>query len=166
MTIYYTGRGDKGKTSLFKGLVVSKTDKRLHALGSLDELNAVIGIVISFSTNKARLHILNQIQNDLFLAQEELRKGRTKIVSKIEEQNVIMLEKIINRIILPKQQVDQLPGGRQVAAFLYLAKSVCRRAERDIVAARSYPLLVKYVNRLSSLFHVYAIQANNKKEFI
>lgn len=167
----YTKTGDAGETGLFGGPRVSKDDARIEAYGDVDELNAVLGWTRSCELPEPIDEILAGVQNDLFalgaeLATPEPSKHGTSL---IDDARIAVLEAAIDQCeesLFPLQQFI-LPGGTPAAAALHLARTVCRRAERRIVAlARSAgasvssPVLA-YVNRLSDLLFVLARSANS-----
>jgi cob(I)alamin adenosyltransferase len=171
LTRIYTRGGDKGKTSLGTGKRVAKHDLRVAAYGTVDEANATIGL--------ARLHvgaevdaILTRIQNDLFdvgadLCTPEVEDPKFPPLRVVASQ-VAWLEGEIDRVNadLKPLKTFVLPGGGAAAAYLHLARTVARRAERDItLLAESEPInpeALRYVNRLSDLLFVLARHANDK----
>ncbi len=172
MTIYYTGRGDKGKSDM-GAKKIAKDDPVFEALGSLDELNSWIGLC----QLKAKSYNLKAIQEDLFIAQAEIglatmgRKSNIKITKSKTER----LEKEIARIdrIVPPIKKFIIPGASELSAKLDFARALARRAERDAVKANSLkpntcsPELLQYLNRLSSLLFALARLVNyrlKKKE--
>src|SRR5690349_1531338 len=155
LTRIYTGGGDKGQTSLGDGSRVSKLDPRVAALGDVDELNSVVGLAGD----------LDRIQNELFDLGADLSvpfaagDGRLRI----EEEAVNRLEQEIDATneSLPELKSFVLPGGSERAARLFLARAVCRRAERAVLAVPdTNPLAAVYLNRLSDLLFVLARAAN------
>lgn len=164
-----TKGGDKGETSLLGGARVPKTDKRIEAYGTVDELNATIGMAMCHA-KKSKL--LSQVQNDLFKIGAELSALDTQFTNfpKITQEDADRMEKEVHIIeqALPKQNEFILPRGTQAAAALHLARTVCRRAEREVVACgqqhKPRPELVIYLNRLSDLLFIYARQENSKDE--
>jgi len=175
LTKIYTRGGDKGKTSLGDGSRVAKHDLRVEAYGTVDEANAVIGLVrveilLTPDTDDTLDSALNRIQNDLFdlgadlCTPEDGRKaeGALRIIS----AQVDWLESEIDRIngALDPLSSFILPGGTPVAAQLHLARTVTRRAERLITALAAEspvnPEAVKYLNRLSDLLFVMSRAAN------
>jgi cob(I)alamin adenosyltransferase len=170
LTRIYTKGGDKGSTSLGSGKRVKKHDLRVAAYGTVDEANAAIGV--------ARLHtsgdmdaILNRIQNDLFdlgadLCQPEDPKDYPAL--RVVEAQVERLEQEIDRLNAELQPLKSfvLSGGTPAAAHLHLARTIARRAERDITALMEHeeinPAALRYINRLSDLLFVMARYANDK----
>ena len=171
----YTLTGDKGTTSFYTGEIVKKSDPHIHAVGSIDELNSLIGLVISTmsaSTNpssKEIQEILRHLQNDLFTVGAELtmlnsKKAKPHITSKHIKEMESYIDDIQEK--LSEQKNFILPGGTPLSAWLHFSRTVCRRAERDLVrlhdqAEVKYELL-KYLNRLSDLLYVLARYANKE----
>ncbi len=169
----YTKTGDEGKTGFVGGERVSKNDLRIEATGTLDELNSVLGVVLSFMTDERLRFLLEKIQHDLFTLGAELswftsKAGNRKMPITTADQ-VKELEHAIDDLdaMLAPQISFILPNGTQASTFLHLGRTVCRRAERLIVTlGQHYPLnpeLLKYINRLSDLLFIMARYAN--KEF-
>jgi len=169
----YTKKGDDGTTELLGGKRVSKYDIRLEAYGTVDELNAHIGLIRSCDLPDVVMKLLVKIQNKLFnigsyLATDE--KGKALISELIiTEKEVNILEKAIDKFDsqLPKLTQFILPGGSALAAQCHVARTVCRRAERRIVEFsennKIEPEIIRYLNRLSDLFFVMARKLNNDK---
>ncbi|MEM3387335.1 MAG: cob(I)yrinic acid a,c-diamide adenosyltransferase [Nitrososphaerales archaeon] len=160
MTKFYTGSGDKGETSLLKGVRVGKDDIRIEALGELDEANSMIGLSRSFVNLPEINSILEAVQQDFFLIGLDVISPISE--SRVNESMVKVLEEHLNILAkaLPDYRRFVLPNGTPAVASLYLARSVVRRAERIIVKlSRTDSRLlssVKYLNRLSSLLYVAA----------
>jgi len=157
----YTRRGDKGETSLFGSRRVSKDSPRIEAYGSIDELNSCIGVAISFSTSESVSTLLKKVQKLLFVAGADLAteltaRGAGEKIPRIRKEDTRWLEKESDELLtkLPPLKNFILPGGGQSAANLQLARSVCRRAERRIVAVGRVeainPELIPFINRLST----------------
>lgn len=169
MTIV-TKTGDKGMTGLFGGQRVSKADVRLHAYGTVDELNAVLGLARASGYCSAKLSArLLRTQNVLFRLGADLatpRENNAARVPRIEEAQIRELESWIEELEahLPPLRQFILPGGSHDASALHLARTVCRRAERWTVALReasgTSPETVMYLNRLSDYLFLAALQAN------
>lgn len=174
----YTKTGDKGKTSLFSGKRVWKDDVRIEAYGALDELNSVVGIILSLITNKSLknkkiIHVLTDIQYTIFpicsyLADLPDILGDIEFDKKLKEY-----EELIDEMTDEMPQLDSfiLPGGGVVGAHLHVARTVSRRAERLIIKLhKKTPVdvrVIQYVNRLSDLFFTLARYSNyieRKKE--
>ena len=155
LTRIYTRGGDKGETSLGDGSRVSKLDPRLAALGDVDELNSLLGLAGS----------LDRVQNELFDLGADLavpyagNEDRLRITRAAIER----LEAEIDaaNAALPELKSFVLPGGSERAAQLFLARAICRRAERAVLAVSDTgPLAAVYLNRLSDLLFVLARAAN------
>lgn len=165
----YTKFGDKGKTALLGGTVVSKEDPHVEAYGSVDELNALLGTVLSFSETKDLSSSLTKIQNDLFIIGAELatKKGKAKTIA---PARISELESEIDAISaeLPPLKNFVLPGGSKTASLLHLARTVCRRAERKVVVLskeeKVNPDIMTYLNRVGDLLFVQARYVNYKKK--
>jgi len=172
MARIYTKTGDEGETGLFGGGRVPKDDPRVVAYGEVDELNAAVGFAASLEPQDLDAAFLQTIQRDLFTIGAELASPDPKKVDKalggprIGEPQIGMLEHMIDghEAKLSPLQNFILPGGTPKAAAFHLARTVCRRAERGVVAlARVQPIspaIVQYLNRLSDLLFVLARAAN------
>jgi cob(I)alamin adenosyltransferase len=168
----YTRTGDDGTTALGSGARRKKYDLRVAAYGTLDEANAAIGI--------ARLHaegaldgMLARIQNDLFDVEADLclsEKGPGGARMTVTDAQVTLLEQQIDALNADLAPLKSfiLPGGRAAAAYLHLARTICRRAERLMVELNDKPgeevtaAALKYVNRLSDFLFVAGRHANDK----
>lgn len=164
-----TKGGDKGETSLLGGQRVPKTDPRIEAYGSVDELNAMIGVALTYAKNDNVKDILHQVLNDLFRIGAELAAVGTKFTNfpKISETQTNVIEEEVYRVEseLPKQTSFILPTGNESAAHLHLARAICRRTERRVLALPQVnPEIIKYLNRLSDLLFIYARLENNGKD--
>ncbi len=163
----YTRLGDKGETFLLDGRKVLKEDARVEAYGSVDELNAIIGLVIAYSDDSELKETLQKVQKELFIIGAELAGG--KQIPIISLQKITDLEQVIDRIdeTLPTLRHFILPGGTKTAALLHVARTICRRVERRVVtlAAREKinKQIIVYLNRLSDLLFVLARAENRKK---
>ncbi len=175
LTRIYTKTGDKGTTALGDGRRVSKDAPRIEAFGSVDELNAVLGLAILSLTDDAAADLLRTIQNDLFdlgadlCVPERPKSGRAKRARpplRITEDHVRPLEQAIDRFNAALDPLTSfvLPGGTAASAWLHLARTVCRRAERRVVALGQRETInaqtIIYLNRLSDLLFVMARRAN------
>jgi cob(I)alamin adenosyltransferase len=169
----YTKTGDAGQTGLIDGSRVSKDDARVTAYGEVDELSATLGLARGHATDPALRDLLHAIQKDLFalgaqLADPQARIGTRKRKAAVSPAQVEALERAIDERdrTLPALQAFILPGGAPVAAFLHLARTVCRRAERAAVSLSRResvdPLVIAYLNRLSDLLFVLAREANHR----
>ncbi|HEU4939720.1 MAG TPA: cob(I)yrinic acid a,c-diamide adenosyltransferase [Vicinamibacterales bacterium] len=168
----YTRTGDDGDTGLFDGTRVSKSSPRVAAYGDVDELNAWLGLVRASTDDAGLSTMLEQIQRDLFglgarLADPAKRIAERVTKAAVTSEDVTRLEAWIDRIEseLPPLRRFVLAGGSRAGAALHVARTVCRRAERSIVALGSEaiePELLIYVNRLSDLLFVMARAANRR----
>ncbi len=169
----YTRTGDSGETGLFDGSRVSKADPRVEAYGAVDETNALLGVAAAGTTDTEVRGILHDLQRDLFAVGAQLadpkwgvkpRKEKTHIT----EGRIAELEALIDRAEaeMPPLKRFILPGGSPVGAVLHLTRTVCRRAERQIVALTATvavsPVLLAYINRLSDLLFVLARLASKR----
>ena len=167
----YTKTGDKGDTSLGDGSRVPKDHARVAAYGTVDELNAVLGIlqssVVPDGATGAQKELLRQIQNDLFDVSADLcvpsapnEKAGDRL--RVQPEQASRLETAIDRLNASLAPLTSfvLPGGHPAAAWCHLARTVCRRAERDVVtlahSEKINPAVVVYLNRLSDLLFVLA----------
>lgn len=167
----YTRTGDKGETSLFGGKRVLKSDDRVETYGTIDELNCVLGVVLAqlAARHSKEKKELEKIQKDLFVIGAYLANPLAEPLTQLE-QRVKEFEKIID------QQTEQipllrnfiLPGGGKAGATLHYARTVCRRAERRLVALMQKEdldtSLLKYINRLSDLLYSTARFINHKEK--
>jgi cob(I)alamin adenosyltransferase len=164
----YTRGGDKGETSLIGGDRVSKAAPRIECYGTIDELNATVGLVVeALTTSQAGPHltpILRRVQNELFNLGAELAAQDAAIRDKlprIEQRHIDGLERDIDAVNddLPALKSFVLPGGGFPSAYLHLARTVCRRAERLVVHVAQTEdlgdLAVQYLNRLSDALFVW-----------
>jgi cob(I)alamin adenosyltransferase len=170
----YTRTGDDGTTSLGSGERRKKYDLRVDAYGTLDEVNAVIGLVRLHTADDAVLdRALGRIQNDLFDVEADLclaEKGPGGARLTVTDAQVEWLEGEIDRLNADLQPLRSfvLPGGTPAAAYMHLARTICRRAERIMVALRDKPgesvtdASLKYVNRLSDFLFVASRHVNDK----
>jgi cob(I)alamin adenosyltransferase len=168
----YTRTGDAGETALFGGARVLKSDPRVTAYGEVDELNAWLGLVRSGALETAFAPMIEQIQRDLFaigarLADPTQRIGQRVAKTAVSDGDVSRLETWIDGLEseLPPLRRFILPGGSATGASLHVARTVCRRAERAMVALGPdafEPELLTYVNRLSDLLFVMARAANQR----
>jgi cob(I)alamin adenosyltransferase len=170
----YTRTGDDGTTALGNGARCKKYDLRIRAYGTLDEVNAVIGIVrLHIGGDEALDATLARIQNDLFDVEADLclsEKGPGGARMTVTDAQVEWLERRIDELnadLAPLRSFI-LPGGSPAAAYLHLARTVCRRAERIMVELKDKPgepvtpAALKYVNRLSDFLFVAGRHANDK----
>ncbi|HYS78374.1 MAG TPA: cob(I)yrinic acid a,c-diamide adenosyltransferase [Candidatus Dormibacteraeota bacterium] len=171
----YTKTGDKGTTALGDGRRVSKDHPRIEAYGTVDELNSVLGLAISSGLETEAAALLRGIQNDLFDLGADLcvpgrragRRSPARAPLRVRAAHVRPLEQAIDRLNASLRPLRSfiLPGGSTASSWLHLARTVCRRAERRVVAlARRESVnseTVIYLNRLSDLLFVMARRAND-----
>lgn len=163
----YTKTGDGGETGLIDGSRVRKDHARVAAYGDVDELNAVLGVVKAHARDAELTALLHDVQQDLFALGAQLADPKAKVASRkakaaLSEAQVGRLEQAIDarEAQMPPLRAFILPGGTPLAAFLHLARTVCRRAERSVVTlgrkAALDPRVIVYLNRLSDLLFVLA----------
>lgn len=168
----YTKTGDKGTTSLFGGTRVPKHHIRIESYGTVDELNAHIGLLKDQNCGDHTRQVLNRIQDRLFtigstLATEPekatLKSGKDRLgISKISEKDIELLEQEMDSMndLLPPMTNFILPGGHQSVSFCHIARCVCRRAERLATALHEISpfddMVLMYLNRLSDYLFVLA----------
>jgi cob(I)alamin adenosyltransferase len=169
----YTRTGDDGTTALGSGARRKKYDLRVETYGTIDEVNAVIGLVRLHTGGSELDSALRRIQNDLFDVSADLclaEKGPGGSRLTVTEAQVSWLEGEIDRLNAELSPLKSfvLPGGTPASAYLHLARTVCRRAERVMVALKDKPgegvsdPLLKYINRLSDYLFVAGRYANDK----
>ena len=173
LTKIYTRTGDKGNTSLGNRQRVAKDNPRVEAYGTVDELNALIGFSIAQKLSDRLAHALATIQNELFHLGADLSfpqgKGKQINVPRIEQGHIDALEKLIDELNEEVGPLENfiLPGGSAGAATLQFARTVCRRAERNLVSLATLeqinPLATAYLNRLSDALFVMARYENLQK---
>jgi cob(I)alamin adenosyltransferase len=167
LTKIYTRGGDAGETSLGDGSRVSKLDPRIGAAGTVDELNALLGVVLAGSCPDDFQAVLTRVQNELFDLGADLsvpmeREDRLRVT----QEQVERLEDDCDHFNaeLPELKSFVLPGGSELAARLHVARAVCRRAERDALAVARASAVNRrglvYLNRLSDLLFILARAAN------
>jgi cob(I)alamin adenosyltransferase len=168
----YTRTGDEGKTSLGDGSRLPKFHLRVTAYGSIDEANSVIGVANLHVQNPEVFHLLRHVQNDLFDMGADLcrpeRPGAEGPMLRITDEQVLWLENQIDRFNAELEPLNSfvLPGGSPASAHLHHARTVTRRAERDVVRLFAEETVnaavLHYVNRLSDLLFVLARFLNDK----
>ena len=163
LTKIYTRGGDAGETSLGDGSRVSKLDARIGAYGTVDELNSALGLVVAGDCPGDIRSVLVRIQNELFDLGADLsvpleHDGRLRTTQ--EQVDALEADCDTFNADLPELKSFVLPGGDEGAARIHVARAVCRRAERDALAAPVNPLAVVYLNRLSDLLFILARAAN------
>lgn len=165
----YTKTGDDGTTGLQGGKRVSKSDLRIIAYGSVDEINSCLGVALAQNPDSDITELLMRVQNELFVAGSDLSDPNlTNAKNRVTDTMIENLEKNIDKF---EQELDPLtnfilPGGHKTAAHLHLARTVTRRAETQLVLlSRQEQINVncqKYLNRLSDLLFVLARIANKR----
>lgn len=166
----YTKKGDTGKTALFGGKKVSKNSLRIEAYGTVDELNSMLGLILAQQPSDRVQQILIELQQQLFILGADLATPSTTKtrINRMDEPHVDGLESIIDELdeYLPALRNFILPGGSNCGALLHMARTVCRRAERAVVACmESDPVnnhSIRYLNRLSDLLFVLARYENHR----
>lgn len=153
----YTKTGDKGETSLASGRRVAKTDARIEAYGTVDELNSWVGALQSVITND-ELRVENGkqlavIQHKLFNLGAELSEAPGEWIT---ENDVNAVEKWIDEIqaVVPPQRAFILPAGSEPVTRCHICRTICRRAERRMIDAKASDVALRYINRLSDYFFV------------
>ena len=168
----YTRTGDSGSTALFGGTRVPKHHLRIEAYGTVDELNAMVGLLKCESINSRAQDILLNIQNDLFTlgamlatdpAKATLKSGKARLdIPQISTKHITNLENEMDfmNTDLPEMTHFILPGGNKAVSYCHLARCICRRAERATTALNDTEaveeVILKYLNRLSDYFFVLA----------
>lgn len=169
LTSITTRGGDGGQTSLADGTRVSKTDTRIVAQGSVDELNSAIGVALTCLEGEAA-DILTRVQNDLFDLGADItipEAAKTDASLRVSDAHVARLDAAVEAVNARLEPLASfvLPGGTPAAAHLHLARAIARRAERDVwalsAAADLNALIGAYLNRLSDLLFVLARAAND-----
>jgi cob(I)alamin adenosyltransferase len=170
ITKVYTKTGDKGDTSLVGGIRIKKTDVRIEAYGTVDELNSSIGLLITYLENNDDITNAERIQNDLFVIASYLATDTTKTElyagSKLDEKEIGFLETSIDDILnlIPPQTSFVLPGGCRAAAVAHVSRTICRRTERCVLRlSEETPIdahILSFINRLSDYLFVLARKLN------
>lgn len=154
-----TKAGDKGMTTLADGSRIAKSSQRIKAIGNIDELNSLIGMVLAGDLFEEMRIELIQIQNDLFNIGMELAGSSQKMINNSQVSRLEMQAEKYDANLLPLQGFI-LPGGTSQGALLHYARSVCRRVERAIFSLAEAETVSdeigKYVNRLSDMLFIYA----------
>jgi cob(I)alamin adenosyltransferase len=171
MSKIYTKTGDEGTTSLIGGTRLPKDHIKIEAYGSVDELNAWIGVLADAPENKGRDAFLKEIQDRLFTIGAELAsepEQNKKKLPELFESDVEVLEKemdLYNEVI-PALRAFVLPGGHSLVSLTHVARTVCRRAERQVIALSHNEdvnsLIIKYLNRLSD--YLFVLSRKNTQE--
>jgi cob(I)alamin adenosyltransferase len=169
----YTGTGDNGETGLFGGERVLKSDSRVEAYGSVDELNAFIGLTISELKDEDIKKALLNIQNQLFtvgsdLSTPDTEKNKKLNIPRAPQSFYTEIEKLIDKYSAELEELKYfiLPGGAKAAAMMHVCRTICRKAERAVVELNSREKIgnniIVYLNRLSDLFFVLARYVNKQ----
>jgi len=169
----YTKTGDRGDTRLFDGMKVRKHDDRVEAYGQVDELHSFIGAAASFLKDPGLVHMLTEIQKDLFSIGAQLAdpsfKGKDRAKFQLSRERITALENAIDNFeteLTPLRQFI-LAGGGNGGALLHVARTVCRRAERQVVSLSEKvevnPNVIEYLNRLSDFLFVMARVVNHRE---
>jgi cob(I)alamin adenosyltransferase len=164
----YTKTGDEGYTSLVGGKRVPKTNFRIDAYGTVDELNAFIACLIDEVDQRQDREFLVRIQSNLFIIGGYLATENEETRCKISEEEVVLLEAEMDKIdeLVPPVKYFILPGGCRSNSLAHVCRTVCRRAERCIYKVNKKtgkidPIVLKYINRLSDFFFLFARKQNN-----
>lgn len=167
LTKIYTRGGDAGETSLGDGSRISKLDARIAAYGTVDELNSVVGLALAADCPDEIGSVLGRIQNELFDLGADLSVPMEQDARlRVTQEQVDALEGDCDRFNteLPELKSFVLPGGSEAAARLHVARTTCRRAEREALVASGFyavnPVALVYLNRLSDLLFILARAAN------
>lgn len=166
ITKVYTRTGDRGQTSIVGGIRVSKASARLEAYGTVDELSSHLGLLAAMLSEGEYHDMIIRVQNNLFNVCTNLATDQSQTPlydsAKLADGEIELLEKEVDRMmkLLPERQGFILPGGTPVAAQAHVCRTVCRRAERRIVALSEVAQIssetLQYVNRLSDYLFVLA----------
>lgn len=160
----YTKTGDLGETSLFGGRRLSKSHLRIEAYGTVDELNSHLGLVRDYQTDTTTKNLLHQIQSRLFSIGSILASDPDKHlpVPELSEDDITVLEESMDNMDseLPELKNFILPGGHPTVSYCHIARCVCRRAERLVVALAAMEgvpaIVIKFLNRLSDYLFILA----------
>lgn len=178
MVKVYTRKGDGGQTGIWGGVRLSKDEARMEAIGTVDELNAAVGLAAAaardagcFGDQDPVRGLLGSVQEDLLVIGTELmapgRDGSAASLPRLADADVTRLEAAIDDLTgtLPELRNFIVPGGTETAARLHAARTVCRRAERRVITLRRKegvnPQVCAYLNRLADLLFVLARYANH-----
>ncbi len=166
----YTGFGDTGKTSLWGGQVVDKNHPRVMLYGTLDELNSFCGLLASKLSDTGLKEKLTRIQNELFVLSSEIAAANSSRVQKAQDKITVKEIKYLEKEMdawdaeLPALKQFILPGGSEQAALSHIARTVCRRSERELISlSKTTEVRTEcfvYLNRLSDWFFLLARKCN------
>jgi cob(I)alamin adenosyltransferase len=171
----YTKTGDKGETGLFGGKRIPKSSVRINAYGTVDELNAVIGVALCYVENEKVKSVLRKLQNQLFVVGADLAtplevESKNISIPRVSEEDISESEKAIDFFDKQLEELRYfiLPGGTKSAAQLHVARTICRRAEREVVLLSQQEEInqniVIFVNRISDLLFVLSRVENKTAE--
>ena len=161
----YTKTGDRGETSLLGGTRVLKSHERVEAYGTIDELNSFIGLIRDQDINDHYISVLLRIQQNLFIAESWVAADPQLPCPKmplITEEDILILEQEMDQMNkeLPPLSNFILPGGHPVASYCHIARTICRRAERNVIRIKggspTDEIIITYLNRLSDYLFVLA----------
>ena len=162
----YTKTGDAGTTGLYTGERVQKSSLRVEAYGTIDELQAFLGLARAYAENPRVSAELYDIERNLWTLMADIASLNAAPV--ITEQYVKHLEKVIDRFDAKLEPLSSfvIPGEKQSSAYLHIARTICRRAERIIISLSKIeevnPMLIKYINRLSDALYAIARYSEDK----
>ncbi len=165
----YTRTGDKGKTSLFGGKRVYKFETRVDTYGTVDELNSIIGVAVAELKKGKVKEELERIQHDLLVIGASLANPSPQANTRLQKR-VSDLERVIDEMTekLPRLKNFILPGGGKAGAYLHMARTICRRAERRLVQLLQKEQIdeqvITYINRLSDVLFTMARFVNYKEK--
>lgn len=173
----YTGNGDEGFTNLYGGKKILKSDPQIEAYGTIDELNSFIGLLMSHVEEKSISSDLIKIQNELFTIGTILAtdKENPKLKKHLDTASILFLENKIDDMekVLPTLRNFILPSGSELVSLAHIARTVTRRAERNIVAMQNdddeFSKILIFMNRLSDYFFVlsrYLAKLTNVEEIL
>ncbi|CUH95534.1 hypothetical protein P22_1605 [Propionispora sp. 2/2-37] len=169
----YTRTGDQGTTSLLDGTRVRKNSIRVESYGTIDELNSVLGFGKHFVQDRNIVERIHLIQKELFAVAAELADPQgTVFKSPLSEAEILRFESWIDEYVKKMDPAPKfiVPGSSQASGILHVARTVCRRAERIMMALDEQeplnPLVIKYVNRLSDVLYTFARYVEEKQELV
>jgi cob(I)alamin adenosyltransferase len=164
----YTRTGDQGKTGLADGSRIDKFHSRIESLGNIDELNSIIGIILTEKIPDNKKILLEKVQHDLFDIGGELSIPGHIV---IDDRKIDFLEKILDEMNNELEPLKEfiLPGGTKISSYCHLARTVCRRVERNLFKLAQTDKVneasLKYINRLSDMLFVLARFLNKINQF-
>lgn len=173
MAMIYTRTGDKGSTSLLDGTRVRKNSTRVNSYGTIDELNSTLGFAKHFVHDADIVERIHTVQKELFKVAAELADPTGQAYpSRLGEAEIQRFEAWIDEYVQKLNPVAKfiVPGSSQASGALHVARTVCRRAEREMLALDEAepinPHILKYVNRLSDLLYSFARYLEDKQELV